>query len=340
MIEFGSDFHLIDASYAGPAHLTDIFPDAVLLADGRQCIVALIQQYRWKRIWMPEYFCYDVIASIQQQTAIEVVYYEDSPLQEAAVESLPFEEGDVLLRMNYFGTRGFRSNQHVPCPVIEDHSHAPLGFGAIHSDADWCISSIRKTLPLPEGGMMWSPKGHELLIQLERSDENEQIAAIRWDAMEKKARYLRGEAVDKSEFRKQYTTTEEWFDHASPVLIDDRSRAVVSSQLDIHRWLNAKHKNWQLLYDLIHQDVKVLLPESETCSMFSMVLLLDSKEQRDSVKSQLISENIYPAILWPVPEKASPAARAFSNSMLSIHCDGRYTEEDIRLLASKLSRII
>ena len=341
MKEFGSDFHLIDLSCSGASHLTDIFPDAVLLADGRQCIVALIRQYRWKRIWMPDYFCYDVIASIQQQTAIEVLFYEDSPLFEAIVETLPFEEGDVLLRMNYFGARNLRSNQNIPCPVIEDHSHDPLGIWALHSDADWCISSIRKTLPLPEGGMMWSPKGHKLLIHLERSAENEQIAAIRWDGMEKKAAYLRGENISKDEFRNQYTTTEEWFDHAAPVLIDDRSRVVVSDHLDIHRWFNAKRKNWQLLYGLINRDnCEVFEPVSVNCSMFSLMLLFESKEHRDAVRSLLIQERVYPAILWNVPAKASPAAKDFSGRMLSIHCDGRYTEEDIRSLALILNKVL
>ena len=154
MIEFGSDFHYIDSYDSGRAHLTDVFRGATLLADGRQCIVVLIRQYGWKRIWMPDYFCYEVIDTIKEQTGIEVMFYEDNPLHEAQVENLPFKDGDVLLRMNFFGMRGLRSNKKILCPVIEDHSHDPFGHWALYSDADWCISSIRKILPLPEGGMM------------------------------------------------------------------------------------------------------------------------------------------------------------------------------------------
>lgn len=60
--------------------------------------------------------------------------------------------------MNYFGLRTSRSNQSLPIPVIEDHSHDLLGRWPLYSDADWCIASIRKTLPTIEGGMVWSPK--------------------------------------------------------------------------------------------------------------------------------------------------------------------------------------
>ena len=247
MIEFGSDFHFIDSYNSGRAHLTDVFRGAILLADGRQCVVVLIRQYGWKRIWMPDYFCYEVIDTIKVQTGIEVVFYEDNPLHECQVENLPFKEKDVLLRMNFFGLRGQRNNKTIPCPVIEDHSHDPFGHWALYSDADWCISSIRKILPLPEGGMMWSPKSHHISIKLDASGENEKIATIRWKGMEMKTAYLKGMAVNKEKFRKHYTETEDWFDSAEPVLIDGRSKDVVTRQLDINLWQGAKRRNWLLL---------------------------------------------------------------------------------------------
>ena len=341
MKEFGSDFHYIDTYTSGRAHLTDVFRGATLLADGRQCIVVLIRQYGWNRIWMPDYFCYEVIETIKEQTGITVKFYEDTPLHEGQVENLPFREGDVLLRMNFFGIRDKRSNANIPCPVIEDHTHDPFGHWALYSDADWCISSIRKILPLPEGGMMWSPKGHRLTVDLQPSEENEQIASTRWEGMEMKTAYLNGEDVSKDEFRRHYTETEEWFDHAEPSLLDEQSKTVVSKQLDINLWQGAKRKNWALLQRLVNSDVcKVLNPEDETCTMFSLVLLFDNKETRDKVRKHLIDACVYPAILWAVPESASENAGNFSERMLSIHCDGRYSIEDIQQLASILNKAI
>ena len=341
MREFGSDFQLIDSYNSGRAHLTNVFRDATLLADGRQCIVALIRQYGWKRLWMPDYFCYEVIETIKDQTGIEVMMYDDSPLNEGKVEELSFKKGDALLRMNFFGMRDLRSNKSVLVPVIEDHSHDPFGHWALYSDADWCISSIRKTLPLPEGGMMWSPKGHRITIAIPSSDENEQIAAIRWEGMEMKAKYLRGEDVEKEEFRKRYTETEDWFDHAEPAMIDKRSLQLISEQLDINLWLGAKRKNWMLLKDLVStEQCEGMKAEHELCTMFSLVLLLDSKDRRDSVRKHLIENSVYPAILWNVPEVASDSSKDFSERMLSIHCDGRYKEEDIRQLADILNQAL
>ena len=341
MKEFGSDFHYVDSYNSGRAHLTDVFRGAVLMADGRQCLVALLCQYGWKRLWMPEYFCYEVVESVKKLTGIEVVFYQDNPLCEGDVLNLPYMEGDVLLRMNFFGMREHRSNHDIPVPVIEDHTHDLFGHWALYSDADWCISSIRKSLPIAEGGMMWSPKGHQLNSQLSMSEENNHIAAFRWEGMEMKARYLQGENVSKDEFRKRYTDTEEWFDRAEPSLIDDRSRRVVSGELDINLWQGTKHRNWNLLRSLLVSDkCQILEPEVDSCTMFSLILLLESKERRDTLRKKLIDVSVYPAILWLIPEYISISARNFSERMLSIHCDGRYTEEDIRELAYIVNKII
>jgi len=341
MREFGSDFHYICTYNYGRAHLTNVFRGATLLADGRQCIVALIRQYGWKRLWMSDYFCYEVIETIKEQTGIEVMMYVDSPLNEGKVEELPFMEGDALLRMNFFGMRVFRSNKTIPVYVIEDHSHDLFGHWALNSDADWCISSIRKTLPLPEGGMMWSPKGHKLTIAIPSSDENERIAAIRWGGMEMKAKYLRGENVSKDVFRKIFLETEEWFGHAEPSVMDERTKEFICRMFDVNRWFSAKRQNWSLLNRLINKEhCEVINAESESCTMFSLVLLLESKERRDAIRRKLIERCVYPAILWNLPEEASTTSKDFSQRMLSIHCDGRYTEDDIRQLANILNQVL
>lgn len=341
MIEFGSDFHCIDNHSYGSIHLTDLFHDTTLLADGRQCIVVLIRQYGWKRIWLPDYYCYEVIDTIRAQTGIETAFYEDNPLHEGNVNNLPFAQGDVLLRMNLYGLRGQRSNKGIICPVIEDHSHDQSGEWALNSDADWCISSIRKTLPVPEGGMMWSPKGYQLTDKVDVLAENEQMAAIRWKAMEMKAAYLKGEDVNKDDFRTLFLKTEGWFDSAEPALIDKRSRDVVLNKLDIKLWQEARHRNWSQLNSLVNKDgCSVLKPQDESCTAFSFVFEFECRERRDAVRKRLIESGVYPAILWTVPDSASEQSKDFSNRMLSIHCDGRYNEEDIRQLADRLNKAL
>lgn len=332
MKEFGSDFHFIEDYQSVRDQLTSVYHDAVLLADGRMCVVALIRQYQWNRLWMPEYFCYEVINSIAEQTGIKVVYYPDWPGSDdnKTVEGLPYREGDVLFRVNYFGTRDMRSNKNIPVPVIEDHSHDLIGSWARNSDADWCIASLRKSLPLPEGGMMWSPKGNRLNINVILTEENKEIAVTRWEAMRMKSGYLAGKTVDKETFRQIYMETEDWFDHGGLSLIDERSRKYITG-FDINAWQGAKRRNWRLLRKLVKTETCLL--ESDLCAPFSFILMAESANARDRIRKNLIEHSVYPAILWNLPQTVKEEALDFSKRMLSIHCDGRYTEEDIIKLA-------
>ncbi len=342
MKEFGSDFHTID-KFVKDAPCGMPFPDRYrLTADGRQCILELVRHYKWKRLWMPEYFCYNIIEYLRNNTETEIVFYVDYPGYDdrSSILELPFLEGDALLRMNYFGMRAYRSEKDIPVPVIEDHSHDLVGDWARHSDADWCIASLRKIVPIPEGGIMWSPKGIPLNAHPVQTSFNEELARKRWRAMEEKSKYLKGEKVEKDSFRILYLETEDAFDELEISSIDERSRRYLE-RFDINSWYDAKKRNWQILSNLSSNGgVEVLYPEKDTLVPFSLIILFDEEGKRDRIKKKLIEEFVYPAVLWNVPDDVHRYVRDFSRKMLSVHCDGRYNESDVKELYSKINTII
>ena len=61
MKEFGSDFHALKTSEVYDNTIFSYYLNALFLADGRQAIELLIIHYKWKRIWVPEYFCWEII---------------------------------------------------------------------------------------------------------------------------------------------------------------------------------------------------------------------------------------------------------------------------------------
>lgn len=331
MIEFGSDYHQIEEFFSERATLPIIHKDSIFFATGRQPIISLIGQEGWKRIWIPAYFCYEVVDSIKQ-TGIEIAFYNDYPSANdvSAIQRINFKEGDVLLRINYFGLRDFRNNKNIKAPVIEDHSHDLLGHWALFSDADWCIASLRKSLPLAEGGMLWSPKHLKLPIVC-RSKENEVIAEKRWKAMGMKRDYLAGAMVEKEQYRKLYLESEELLDTLAPCTLSNYDMDYLG-KLDINAWYSAKKNNWRLLRDV--GGLNVLLPENDFCNVFSLIILLKNTEERNRVHHCLIKSNIYPAILWNLPEDANDEIKDFSKQMLSIHCDGRYNLKEIEYMKS------
>ncbi len=343
MIEFGSDFHYISGFQGMGNTLGDFYPHANYYADGRQALIHLYQSQGWRRLWVPEYFCYDVIASLKD-AGLNLMFYRDWPRNGEVnlYDSINKVVGpsDAVLWVNYFGTRSFRCTEKLSeAAIVEDHTHDLIGDWPIHSTADWCIASLRKTLPIPEGGMLWSPMGLKLPSAPEVSEENERMVTIRWNAMKLKARYLIGEAVEKSEFRKGYVETEEYFDHAQVCALDKSSQDYLK-RFDIRSWYNQKRENWDLLKDIKKEKVQVICPESIGCYPFSLVLLFDDPDERDRVRKELIAHQIYPAVLWNVPDAPSCEVKSFSRRMLSIHCDARYSAEDIQRMRAIIESIL
>lgn len=339
MNEFGSDFLYIGGFQGTGNTLGDFYPLANYYADGRQALIHLYRSQGWQRLWVPEYFCYEVIESLKQ-AGLNLMFYTDWPGNDDANLNKVVRSSDAVLRVNYFGTRSYRSPEKLSvAAVIEDHTHDLIGDWPIHSTADWCIASLRKSLPIPEGGILWSPNGLCLPEQPSVSEENEHIAAIRWEAMRLKARYLAGEAVEKAEFRKGYVDTEDYFDHAQVCALDKASQEYLKT-FDIRSWYNHKRENWESLKDIKKDGVRVLCPENMGCYPFSLVLLFDSPEECDKVRKSLIEYQVYPAVLWNVPDTASCEVKSFSRRMLSIHCDARYTADDIQQMKTIIESIL
>ena len=64
MIEFGSDFHRCDMDYRISSNFFNYIENIRFYACGRHAIDAIVSQERWKRMWIPAYFCYEVIHHI------------------------------------------------------------------------------------------------------------------------------------------------------------------------------------------------------------------------------------------------------------------------------------
>ena len=346
MKEFGSDFHYLPTGSHSENTLNAIFPSANYYADGRQALIHLYRSQGWQRLWVPEYFCYDVIASLRE-AGLELVFYTDCPCYhddsktlEAIQQKGHFRPTDAVLRVNYFGMRSYRSSEKLSvAAVVEDHTHDLIGDWAYRSEADWCIASLRKTLPIPEGGMLWSPVGLRLPEKPKYSEENEKIAAIRWEAMRFKTRYLAGEDIEKSAFRTGYVDTEEYFDHTLVSALDSESQEYLKT-FDIRTWYLRKYENWETLRGIKKDGVRVIVPEGSGGYPFSLVLLFDEPSERDRVRKELIAHQIYPAILWNVPSPSDGEVFKFSRGTLSIHCDGRYNAEDIQQIKSIIESIL
>ncbi len=339
MREFGSDFHRCDRNFRGVLNYLDMMGDMRLYACGRHAIDAIIGQEKWNRIWMPAYFCYEVIGHIRS-TGIEVMLYNDYPTctnDDELVRELPYEKGDVLLRTDYYGFRNWRTNKEICVPVIEDHTHGLITDWALKSDADWCIASLRKTIPVAAGGILWSPKGKQLPDNIRPTEACEEMAKIRYEAMDMKAEYLNNDG-DKEAFRVKYIKTEGCIDNLALSGIDAESEEITRA-LNIKLWMDLKYNNWLLAKKMLDKKLCILGKDREDYwQPFSLIFLLDSAEERESLRKYMIQHSIYPAVLWRIPEDSEfVEVKEFSERMLSVHCDIRYSRSAIEQMCKTIN---
>lgn len=331
-MEFGSDFHILDHKI-GQSLLKDI-PESNLYASGRQALLDLAITRKWKRLWVPSYFCEDTLNCISR-VGIKLCKYSINPILNPSdvVGNIPVKEDDGLLIVNYFGLFDTRLFLNARCEIVEDHTHNLIGNWARNSNADWCIASLRKTLPIADGGILWSPKHLTLPDKPQSKHITKTIMNRRLEAMNLKQNYINGEDICKNEFLSIFNETEEKFDKLPISSISDASFKVVKS-LDIKEWYDEKHKNWNFLREKLSEYnlVEILTPENEKDCPFSLILRFENSDMRNDVRKALIAKSVYPAILWRIEDGNDKSAQSFGDTMLSIHCDGRYSLQDMQNL--------
>lgn len=321
----------------------------ILLGSGRDALRVLVEHgvktRGWQRLLVPYYYCQDVVASLAS-TSIEIRFYEngpeDSPIDPAKTDFVP---GDVLLRVNYFGLRTLPDTFDRPdcVEIIDDYSHDPWCSSAYYSDADWCVASLRKTLPLPDGAVLWSPCCHALPKQPPLTNEHKYISLEKLGAMVLKSEYLLGKPIPKDTYRRLAEASEDSMSHGCASAISDWAKAVLLS-FPVQSWRDKRRENHAVLSQALKDTpgLKVLQPDDPNKSCpFSAVIVVDDSDKRDLIRSELIVRRIYPTIIWPLDEPVSCSIPEkyvdFSRRMFSVQCDGRYSSNEMSVIAEVIN---
>jgi len=339
--ENGSEFHWLGLP-EGPRSGDVPWSRGLLLFSGRDALRLVLRtgatRRGWRRLWVPDYFCQHVVAAMVRPD-LEMLPYADNPLR-SAPEFPPARPGDVVLVMNYFGLRT-APELEVPdgVEVIEDHSHDPVSAWAERSSADFCVASLRKTLPISDGGALWSPAGHLLPPAPPLTEQRRRAGATKLTAMMLKAMYLSGLPVEKSSYRSLALRGEQALSYPAVSAMTAVSRGVVDAY-PLDRWRQARRDNRTVLLQAMGTPAwaRVLEPAGDSVA-FSLPFVVDTPERRERIRTRLIEANIFPTILWPLEETLLPVgaeARYISRRLLSIHCDGRYEAADMLRVAELL----
>jgi len=344
--EHGSEFHL--AMEWGGGGGPDLPADADLYGSGRDALRSLLtfgsRVHGWRTLWVPSYFCQTVIRDISMP-GLEVRAYGDGPLDsERDPVNLSHEGPGTVLTLNPFGLRTearpliLDRSRHW---VIEDHTHDPWSPMVRRSSADYCFASLRKTIPIPDGGMLWSPIGRPLPSCPPPTKERTVASTWKLAGMALKGLYVDGHHADKALFRGLLVAGEANIASGDISGMPYRTRDLLQG-FSARAWRDRRIRNHaEAVMELQGcPDLKIIGATSKECAPFTLFLVLSTEGLRNGLRQNLIDSHIFPAVLWSLEAPAISQIREIdldlSRRSLCLHCDARYRHNNMVRVADAI----
>ncbi|MCA0269729.1 MAG: hypothetical protein LCH53_11000 [Bacteroidetes bacterium] len=334
--EHGSDFHL-EALFTEEASAW--WEGKVRLASGRDALLWVLllgrERYGWTRVWLPSYNC-EVVLQRLVGSPFQIRVYEAGP--EGCGPTPNAEPGDVLVRTSYFGWGLPPLDRPFEGATVEDHTHDP--WAATVSSATFAVASLRKTLPLSDGGVAWSPSGVPLPLSPALTPDHARGAARRQAAMALKRLYLAGAFSDKEAYRGMAVQAEAELGQGALSGMTGWSAAMANA-IPLETWRETRAANGEWLASALEGllGVEVIRPPMDwemPGVPLGVFLRCRSAAIRQALRDELCAARIYPAVLWPVgqlPYALPEAQRMFSDTTLMLHVDARYARPDLERVA-------
>lgn len=338
--EIGSEFAWSNC-FSGADNVWPLPATRQLFATGRGALISLGKKLcpdRRLRLFLPSYFCPQVAASLEPWFKLH--FFVDLPSEPIPrLETLKAKTGDLVLAVNFFGIReqGVWDEylaSHREVLLVEDHTHDPFSPWARRSRAPYAFSSLRKTLPIPDGAILWSPEGRPL-----PSPSQPASLGSYWksEAMLLKRAYLKGAPVKKEDFRRLQVDGENELEKNTDGYACDLTR-ITLPLLPILKLRQKRTRNVKAFLKLVDRGCRSFSPLftdwPEGCTPFGFVLLCKNMETREKLLSWLVANNIYPPVHWRIPGVGTNSQglrehEELSSRLLTIPVDHRLTLADV-----------
>ncbi len=344
VIGYGSIFHKEDTTHIKNISNTGFIGEHELFYAGRYAIkhviFCILEHKDIDHIWLPNYYCPYVKNWLEQEFST-IKYYDIDPFDATdAIEWSLFSPNDLVIANNFWGVKENKIPKGERPIVIEDHSHGWLSKGCIESNADFCIASLRKTLPIPLGGIAWKPLMGSCDIPL-KSLKNRIIDTKinpmlkSWDlienAMETKATCANEK--EKIDFLLGYSQGETLLRNTQEIVpLSAKHEAMIREGL--FKDFNAyKRANLTFILKTLASSQTFKVITSDKNISFGLLLAFKEWELFTNFKQFLITNMIYPAELWP----QNRIGQEFK-FLLNIHVDFRYNEEDLEYMSETINQ--
>ncbi len=340
MREIGSEFHY-EQSLQTKQSIDYNFDvrDSAYVFSGRTAIETVLNNLSGiKKALLPSYCCESMIVPFHN-AGIEVSFYSVFYENGLQVDLKISDDVDLLLWCNYFGFKNdmprvddFVNRGGV---VIEDITHSYLSYQPYHEQSHYVVASLRKWFPLLCGGYCASL--NSALLKKPEKLPSKAFLDLKKQSMLQKSKYL--QQVDDS-LKELYLKGFEVTNHSfaldySNTKMDAESCAILANT-DIDAIRIRRIKNASILYEWLESQTHIRPLFDKTlmdCPLF-VPIVVENEANRTELRRFLISEKIYCPIHWPKPNGCESN---LYDMELSLICDQRYNEEDMKRIVMALN---
>lgn len=332
--EIGSEFHKINPD---SGHGFNFPVEGALVFSGRTAIETVLKELpNAKKVVLPSYCC-DAMIEPFRSAEIIVGFYSVEYKDGLNIDVRIPDDADILLWCNYFG-------YHTPMPnmsafknrggvIIEDITHSLLSIPSYNPQSDYLVASIRKWEPINCGGYCAAVNGE--LHYIPTNDPAAEFMDVKSSAMKLKIEYFNDlDEQKKQKFLSMFGESNHWLaENYSGLAIDEESRELLA-HADIEKQKQTRCRNAHVLYEGLRGKVNFLFPEEHMdCPLFVPIIV----SNRSEVRKYLTENKIYCPVHWPRPEGCSSNLYKLE---LSLICDQRYDENDMKRIVSVISEIL
>lgn len=314
--------------------------NAYCLRSGRDSLKAIAREYEPCVALLPALACDSMVHPFELY-GHKIQYYKLNADYTINLDSLKVGEGTHLfLYIDYFGRPAIKDveleklRKQGNIVFIEDRTHNLLQERKYTFQPDYIMASLRKWLPIPDGGLLWGKISKPLATDTTFSTKRLKAQCMRHEFLSC------GDETIKTEYRKIFSTISDLMDEDEPTAMSAYAHSL------------AKDTDWECVRKTRQRNAEALIFILSTSPYIKFIQdtpgLSDlyvpfTLSNRDDVQRRLSAEGIFNTIIWPLMDEQKEAckvAKYTEENMLAAPCDQRYTVEDMKTIGAEIVRVI
>lgn len=309
------------------------------LRSGRDALKAIAREYSSRIVYLPALSCDSMVFPFEMY-GHTVKYYRLHNDYSIDIDSIPKgEEPAFLLYMDYFGLPAIndheleltRSKRNII--FIEDRTHNLIQKRLSIFQPDYIIASLRKWIPVPDGGLLWGGINKSLASDVSFANQRLKAQCMRHQF------FQCGDESIKTEYRKIFSEVSNIMEKDEPSAMSAYSYEL-AAKTDWGKVRTVRQGNASTLISILQSSPHINIIQTRTG--LSDLYVAFTIKNRDAVQRQLSKKGIFNTIIWPLSEEQKnicSVAKFTEENMLAAPCDQRYTADDMKYIGNEIVRV-